>query len=394
MSITDRINQASMINLNVLLGVGRSLLAHVTIVTFLSLVSISGSQAHASRGSAFVLDTTSGRVLYSRAGDERRCPASLAKIMTLYLLFEDLEKRLVSTTARFKVSKHAAAQQPSKLRLKPQQHITAEDAIRTIVTLSANDVAVVISENLSGTEPAFAARMTRTAQSLGMHHTRFRNASGLPDKRQCTTARDMALLGAALQARFPDKYRYFKTRTFTYRGHTYLNHNHLLKRIPGADGIKTGYIRASGFNVVVSLKRSGRKVVAVVMGGRTVKARDARAASLVKHVLPKARRGQSYYAGLLAAIRRTSPQAGVVQVAGPLPVPVPVPRPSISDSDEGILPRVAAEYIIQLGALPTKRAALGVIERAQPYVIKISKDAEPMAQRVDVNGKALFRARF
>jgi hypothetical protein len=130
------------------------------------------------------------------------------------------------------------------------------------------------------------------------------------------------------------------------------------------------------------------------MGGRTVKARDARAASLVKHVLPKARRGQSYYAGLLAAIRRTSPQAGVVQVAGPLPVPVPVPRPSISDSDEGILPRVAAEYIIQLGALPTKRAALGVIERAQPYVIKISKDAEPMAQRVDVNGKALFRAKF
>ncbi|MPZ36396.1 MAG: D-alanyl-D-alanine carboxypeptidase [Rhodospirillales bacterium] len=378
------------------LRAGRSLLscAAIAMVLSLSLVAVSGSQALA-RGkfSAFAIDTTSGRVLYSRNGEERRYPASLAKMMTLYLLFEDMEKRLVGTASRFVVSKHAAAQEPSKLWLRSGQTITALDAIRALVVRSANDVAVVIAENRSGSERAFAARMTRTARLLGMHHTRFRNASGLPDRHQYTTARDMALLGAALQARFPDKFRHFKTRSFTYRGHTYQTHNHLLSRVRGVDGIKTGYIGASGFNIAVSLKRNARKIVAVVMGGRTVKSRDAFAAALVQRILPKARPGRGYYPGLLAAIRRASPPAGGALIARRTPPP-PTPGGSTLGSHRGIPTGAVADYAIQLGALLTKQAALSVIERAQVHVLKVSKDVEPSTQRVDVDGKLLFRARF
>lgn len=243
----------------------------------------------------------------------------------------------------------------------------------------------MIAENLAKSEAAFAARMTRTAKQLGMHRTRFRNASGLPDRRQYTTARDMALLGAALQARFPDYYRHFKTRSFTYRGRTYRTHNHLLGRVPGVDGIKTGYIRASGFNIAVSLKRGARKLVAVVMGGRTVKSRDAYAAKLVERLLPKARPGRGYYPRLLAAVRRASPPAQDVP-AQDVQVARKAPVPAQGDA--------SSDYAIQLGAMATRDAALTLIERAQPHVLKVWKDAEASTQRVEVDGETLFRARF
>ncbi|HEX2891324.1 D-alanyl-D-alanine carboxypeptidase [Vineibacter terrae] len=367
---------------NVLSGAGRLPLAFatMTVVLALPLLALSSAQAWAhGKFSAYAIDTTSGRVLYERNGNARRYPASLTKMMTLYLLFEDMERKRVSAASRFVVSRHAAAQPPSKLGLRPGQFITALDAIRALVTLSANDVAVVVAENRSGSEAAFAARMTRTARLLGMEHTSFRNASGLPDKRQYTTARDMALLGAALQARFPDYYHHFETSSFTHRGRTYRTHNHLLSRVDGVDGIKTGYIDASGYNIAVSLRRDARKIVAVVMGGRTVKSRDAYAAALVERVLPQAQPGRGYYARLLASIRRASPPAGSLQVARRAS---PGPRLSMSS------------YAIQLGAMTTKHAALSLIERAQPYVLEVTKDAEPSTQRVDVGGETLFRARF
>src|SRR6516162_2730315 len=217
--------------------------------------------------SAIVLDVNSDKVLYSANADELRHPASLTKIMTLYLLFERLETGRLRLDTRLAVSEHAAEQAPTKLGLTPDQMITVEDAIGGLVTKSANDAATVIAEALAGDEHEFAELMNRKAHTLGMSRTVYRNASGLPDDQQVTTARDQALLGRAIQQRFPRYYRYFAMASFTYRGQTMHNHNHLLGQVEGLDGIKTGYTKASGFNLVTSVRRGARHVVAVVFGG-------------------------------------------------------------------------------------------------------------------------------
>jgi D-alanyl-D-alanine carboxypeptidase len=178
--------------------------------------------------------------------------------------------------SQLSVSQHASVQAPSKLGLRPGQTITVEDAIRAMVTKSANDVAVVVAEAIGGNEGEFANLMTKKAHALGMSHTVYRNASGLPNDGQLTTARDQALLGRAIQERFPRQYHYFSTSSFAYRGETMLNHNHLLGQVEGIDGIKTGYTQASGFNLVTSVHRNKRHIVAVVLGGETAGARDAR----------------------------------------------------------------------------------------------------------------------
>ncbi len=232
--------------------------------------------------SDIVVDANSGRVLHETGADSLRHPASLTKIMTLYLLFEQLEAGKLKLDTRLEVSDHAAQQAPSKLGLQPGQTIAVEDAIRSIVTKSANDVAVVIAESIGGDEDAFAKMMTRKARALGMSHTVYVNASGLPDDDQLTTARDQATLGRAIQDRFPREYRYFSTPSFIYRGYAIRNHNKLLGRVEGVDGIKTGYTRASGFNLVTSMRRGTRHVVAVVLGGRSGGARDARMRELVE----------------------------------------------------------------------------------------------------------------
>jgi D-alanyl-D-alanine carboxypeptidase len=231
--------------------------------------------------SAIVVDANSGAVLHESNPDSPRHPASLTKIMTLYLLFEQLDAGKIKLNSALDVSAHAAAQAPSKLGLRPGQEIRVEDAIRSVVTKSANDVAVVIAEGLGGDEPTFARQMTRKARALGMHRTVYRNASGLPNDEQITTARDQALLGRAIQDRFPKYYRYFSTPSFTYRGHAMRNHNRLLGRVNGVDGIKTGYVAASGFNLVTSVRRGNRHIVAVVLGGRSAGARDARMRELI-----------------------------------------------------------------------------------------------------------------
>jgi len=231
--------------------------------------------------SSIVMDANSGAVMQATDADSPRHPASLTKIMTLYLLFERLEAGKIKLTTEMPVSAHAAAQAPSKLGLKPGETIRVETAIRAIVTKSANDVAVIVSEALAGDEPSFAKLMTAKARALGMKHTTYRNASGLPEDQQITTARDQAILGRAIQDRFPNYYRYFSTRTFDFRGNSMRNHNHLLGSVEGVDGIKTGYIHDSGFNIVTSVRRAGRHIVAVVFGGHTANARDARVRSLI-----------------------------------------------------------------------------------------------------------------
>jgi D-alanyl-D-alanine carboxypeptidase len=231
---------------------------------------------------AIVVDANSGNVLHSANADELRHPASLTKIMTLYLLFERIEAGKLRLDSQLPVSEHASDQAPTKLGLKPGQTIAVEDAIKGLVTKSANDAAVVVGEALGGTEAEFAEMMTKKAHSIGMSRTVYRNASGLPNDEQVTTARDQALLGRAIQERFPKEYRYFSTLTFTYHGESMRNHNMLLGHVDGVDGIKTGYTQASGFNLVTSVHRNNRHVVAVVLGGTSAGARDAKMRSLLE----------------------------------------------------------------------------------------------------------------
>ncbi len=232
--------------------------------------------------SAIVVDANTGRTLYAVNEDAPRHPASITKVMTLYLLFEELQKGSISLDSPLQVSAHAAAQAPTKLGLRAGSTIAVENAIKAIVTKSANDMAVTVAENLAGDEVSFAQLMTQKAHSLGMTHTFYHNASGLPDMRQITTARDLALLGRAIHDRFPQYYHYFSTPSFTYAGSFMPNHNHLMSRVTGMDGIKTGYTNASGFNLLSSVNRGGRHIVSVVMGGKTAASRDSIMQSLIE----------------------------------------------------------------------------------------------------------------
>src|SRR5579862_9216123 len=240
------------------------------------------AEEYAPPSASIVVDGNTGQVLESSNPDAPRHPASLTKIMTLYLLFERLDAGKIKLDTPLKVSDHAADQDPTKLDLKPGQTISVEDAIKGIVTRSANDAAVVIAENLGGSEEAFAQLMTQKARALGMGHTTYVNASGLPDDDQVTTAHDQASLGRAIQDRFPRYYRFFSTTSFVFHGVTIHGHNHLLGSVNGVDGIKTGYIRASGFNLITSVHRDGRYIVGVVLGGRSAFERDAHMRALIE----------------------------------------------------------------------------------------------------------------
>lgn len=232
-------------------------------------------EAMAGPYSALVVEIESDRVLYEQNADEIRHPASLTKMMTLYLVFEALEHGTVSPQDTFYASPYAASRSPSRIGLRAGDPLTVEQGILALVTCSANDAAATLGEGLAGSEPAFAAMMTRKARELGMSQTVFRNASGLPDSSQVTTARDMYRLGKALLKHFPQHYPYFSTSRFQYGGRSFHNHNHLLENYSGADGIKTGFVNASGFNLVASARRNGVRLVGVVFGGNSSFRRDA-----------------------------------------------------------------------------------------------------------------------
>lgn len=255
----------------------------------LAAVLLPGATAEARQDPAsIVIDANTGATLQASAPDAYRYPASLTKMMTIYLVFERLKDGRLKPNSRILFSARAASQQPSKLGLKAGETISATNAVRALITKSANDVAVAVAEHIAGSEPAFARQMTAMARQLGMTRTVFRNASGLPDSRQVTTARDMARLGLALQRDFPRRYAMFSRRVFTYNGRRYKNHNRLLGRFQGTDGIKTGYTRASGFNITTSVRRGSKHVIGVVLGRRTGRIRDKVMRDLLVAAIPRA----------------------------------------------------------------------------------------------------------
>ncbi len=230
---------------------------------------------------SMVVDADTGEVLHAVNVDSRNYPASLTKIMTLYLLFDEMTAGRVHLSDRMPISAHAAAQAPSKLGLVPGQTLLVEDAVLGLVTKSANDAAVCVAEYLGGSEPGFAEKMTHKARELGMRQTQFKNASGLPNLGQQSTARDMVTLARAMIHNHGNYYHYFSTKQFVYNGLVLNTHNHLMEQYEGADGIKTGYIAASGFNLVASAKRDGRRLIGVVFGGQSAAARDRHMAQLL-----------------------------------------------------------------------------------------------------------------
>ena len=342
----------------------------------------------ASNYAALVVDAKTGAVLYEKNADNLRFPASVTKVMTLYLVFEDLERSRISLDSRITMSANCAAAAPSKLGLRPGQSLRVEDGIKALVTKSANDVACAFAENLEGSEAGFADRMTRKARAVGMSKTVFRNASGLPNPTHVSTARDLVTLGRAIQDRFPRYYGYFGTRVFNFAGRTMPNHNKLLGRVEGVDGIKTGYTNASGFNLLTSVKSQGRSIVAVVMGGRTGPSRDAHMRELIALNLPKAQSG-SRTAPLVAendrGSRSTRP-AVMASVPTPLPLPaplmpvreqqvadVPVPLPSPAPVASGATPKAVARALppaeepVAVASLPVEpEPAPAVAEVGQP----------------------------
>lgn len=312
------------------LGVRKGLLLLLAccFVLFSGLTGVSAAHAN-SKYAAIVIDADTGQVLHASNADATRHPASLTKMMTLYMTFDALRHGRLTLGQRLKASSRAAGMPQTNLSLRQGNTITVETAIKALVVRSANDVAVVLGEALGQTEWQFAVAMTNKARKIGMKRTVFRNASGLPDVRQITTARDMATLGLALRRDFPEYYHYFNTTSFSYNGRTYNTHNHVLTDYPGADGIKTGYINMSGFNLVTSVKRDGYSIVAAVMGGRTSRSRDAHMKDLLTRSLRQ-----------LASTR--SPVKATHYAKAPSNAPVPVFKPGT----ERVAAAVTQEEII------------------------------------------------
>lgn len=302
----------------------QSLVAHFVLIVFLAMASWTLATASATANvprayAGIVVDAKTGQVLYQDHANDLRYPASLAKVMTLYVVFQELEAGRLSLDTRLRVSAHAAAAVPTKLYLRAGSTIKLEDAIKSLVTRSANDAARVIAENISGTESEFAVRMTQTARALGMNKTTYKNASGLPNSGQVTTAADQAILARAIYLHFPSYYEYFQTSSFTYNGKTYGNHNRLLGQ-NGIDGIKTGYINASGYNLMTAARSNNRHIVAIGLGFNSGAARNARVAELVRSYLPKARQGDYWREAMIArpTLLGTGANVRVASAAAPL----------------------------------------------------------------------------
>jgi len=416
----------------------------LALATFTFIVSgtFSADLAFAnSKYAGIVIDAKTGKTLYAYRADSLRYPASLTKMMTMYMMFEAMAEGKMNKKTRIRVSRYAASKPPSKIGIKPGRTIAAEHAIYALATKSANDVAAAVAEHLGGTEANFGRMMTRKARQLGMKRTTFRNASGLTAKGQLSTARDMAKLGIALREHFPQYYKYFQTRNFKYAGKNYRNHNRLLGRIKGVDGIKTGYTRASGFNLVSSVQSGRRSIVAVVMGGRSGKSRNAQMTKLIKRYLPKASRGKKKQliasrksSGIVIASNLKLPKRGPVPTFRPTQVakatvdvkqtvvvasaaapaqfdqasvqqrlsqavaPVPAVRPTneIAYVDPVTTAAVARPtgWVIQVGASDSKSGALGLLSKAQDKFPKTLGSKQTYTETVTKGSSVLHRARF
>lgn len=357
-----------------------------------------GSVAEAApKYAAIIVDNNTGRVLHARHADEPRYPASLTKIMTLYLVFKELKSGRITLDHKFVVTETAAAQPPSKLGLKAGTKISVRDAVRALVTKSANDVAVVIAENFAGTEPRFAEVMTVTASLIGMRNTVFWNASGLPDKRQKTTARDMATLSSRILDDFPKLSKYFKLKQFTYRGKRYRNHNGLLFNYRGTNGIKTGYTRASGFNLAASAQRGKKHLIGIVMGGKSVRKRNSQMRYLMNRAWHKASRVKT----------RVPSRAPVSPIAEAPRAPIQQPqapstnyntssefKPSGAPQNGTVPLAQTGPYHVQIGAFETPAEAHSRLKSVYSRAQDLLTGHQPITMEVAVNNRQLVRARF
>lgn len=256
-----------------------------------------------SKYAAIVIHADTGDILFDKYSTQKRYPASLTKMMTLYLLFEELEAGRLTLDSKLKVSRYAAGMPASKLGLKPGETITVEKAIEALIIKSANDVAVVVAEKIGGSEKGFARKMTAKSRALGMRSTTFRNASGLPNRKQITTARDMAVLSKRVMQDFPQYWSYFQRRDFTWKGRTYKSHNKLVGKFDGADGLKTGYTRISGYNLATSIRRGDNRLIGIVLGGRSGATRDAH----MRKILDQADKRIKANPMLVASVHRVRP---------------------------------------------------------------------------------------
>ena len=341
----------------------------------LCLVVLSATEASAKYAS-YVIDADTGEVLHALNEDTRNYPASLTKMMTLYLMFERLQDKRWSMATKLKVSARAARQPASKLGLRTGTTITVEQAILALVTKSANDVATVVAENVAGRERNFALKMTAKARSLGMAKTTFRNASGLPHRAQMSTAKDMSILARALLRDFPQYYHFFSTQDFTYQGHRHGNHNKLLKSYPGTDGFKTGYIRASGFNLVASATRHGRRLIGVVFGGRSSRHRNTHMVQLLDEGFQKLQTREIRPLIANAVVPEYKPEPNrQVEVASRAPL--------------------RGDWAVQVGAFSRKDQALAAaknaLKQAPSYLGEGRINIVPLQKR---SGKILHRARI
>ncbi len=401
---------------------------------FLSCLMVFGVIGQASANSKYagiVMDAKTGKVLYESNADSLRYPASLTKMMTAYMLFEAMESGRISKNSRIPVSRNAAAEPPTNIALKPGDSLTVDQAIRALVTRSANDVATAVAEFLGGSESKFASMMTAKARKLGMSRTTFKNAHGLPNSKQKTTARDMAKLSIALREHYPQYYSYFQTSSFTYKKRRYGNHNRLLGRVKGVDGIKTGYTRASGFNLASSVQANGRSIVAVVMGGRTSRSRDAHMADLIKRYLNKGSTGRDRM--LIAKAPGGARTALAAMIPGsdvPLPTDRPeaqpqtltayapeppvkaaaavnaaVPRPRVAVAAVDPMPTASTNaaatetasmggWVIQVASLPTEDEALMVLAQTEQKAGSVLARAVPITETFEKGGVVYHRARF
>ncbi len=414
----------------------RKLLAAIMTATLVVAVPLTAMAGSAS----LILDARTGKVLTSENADVLNHPASLTKMMTIYMAFEAINRGKMSWNTPIVVSKYAASRPPTKLGVRAGETITVREAVLGMITKSANDAAAAMGEKLGGSESNFARLMTQRARQLGMSRTTFYNASGLPDARQVTTARDMSTLAIALMKNYPSEYRLFSTASFNFRGRTIRGHNNLMYRYQGMDGIKTGYTNASGFNLVSAVKDGNRRVVGVVLGGRTARSRDDKMAGLLDKYLGRA--SSSGGAKLVASVNSRAP----VEVASAaddsdLPIPASAPRvedvapraPDIARSElapkalgylgdtvpqerpsalDAVTPAAklttsaklapkslgavasTGDWQIQISAAPSDEAARALLAQAKSEGGAALKSANPYTEAVGKGANKVYRARF
>ncbi|AMC13420.1 hypothetical protein RL73_06300 [Liberibacter crescens] len=412
------------------------------------LISLTSTSFASPQYSSIVIDAKNGNVLYSFEGDSLRYPASLTKMMTLYIIFEALEEKRLNLNTKIPVSAKAASEPPSKLGLKAGSTFTVQEGILALITRSANDVATAFGEFLGKSEKKFAKIMTAKARKIGMKKTVYKNANGLPDKDQVTTSHDQTRLGIVLRKRFPQYYRYFSTHNFHYKNQVIPNHNHLIGQLPGIDGIKTGYTKDSGFNVVSSIEADGRSIVAAVMGKKSSKERDQKMLELITTYLPKAYKEDNNTLRSSKSVASANTKKMLTKqefIAQPTNVPIPKMRNKeksiqiadsknfkeklyeaptntenaiLADISDIPIPAYAPElynnsaektisniinenydissskWIIQIGIASNKKEAMDLLQSVQAKGGKTLLSAIPFTSAISDGKKEIYRARF